>query len=78
MTTRNRAIAEVGVAILAALGAVACWLAAGTAVATTPVLPTEPSMVTTAYSPSMIALAFLLAILAGVLAVLGVARLRRK
>jgi hypothetical protein len=31
-----------------------------------------------AYSPSMIALAFILAILAGVLAVIGVARLRRK
>jgi hypothetical protein len=78
VTARNRAIAELGVAVVAAIGTVACWLAAGTAVATTPVLASEPSKITMAYSPSMIALAFILATLAGVLAVVGVARLRRK
>lgn len=78
MTARNRATVELGVAVAATIGAVVCWLAAGTAVATTPVLVTEPSKISMAYSPSMIALAFILAILAGVLTVNGLARLRRK
>ena len=78
MTARNRAFVELGIAAAAAVGAVSCWLAAGTEVVTTPVLPTEPSKISMVYSPSMIALAFILAILAGVLVVNGVARLRRK
>ncbi len=45
MTARNRAVVELGVAVVAAIGTVVCWLAAGTAVATTPVLATEPSKI---------------------------------
>jgi hypothetical protein len=77
VTGRTRAIVELGVAAAAAIGTVWCWLAARAAVVTAPVLPTEPSKISMVYSPSMIALAFLLAMVAGVLAVIGIARLRR-
>jgi hypothetical protein len=77
VTAKTRAIVELGVAVVAALGTVWCWLAARSAVVTAPVLPTEPSKISMAYSPSLIALAFLLATVAGVFAVIGIARLRR-
>lgn len=78
MTAKRRAITELVVAVVAAIGSVWCWLAAGTTVAVAPVLDGEPTKASIVYAPSTIALAFLLAMLAGVLAVLSVARLRRK
>ena len=76
MNARTRAIVELVVAVVAAIGTVWCWLAAGSAVAVTPVLATEPAKSSMVYSPTMIGVAFLLAMLAGVLAVIGVGRLR--
>lgn len=75
---RTRALVELGVATGAAIGAVLSWLAARSIGMAEPVLPTEPSMPTVMYDPSLIVLAVVLAAAAGVLAVLGVARLRRR
>jgi hypothetical protein len=75
---RTRATFELVVAAVAAIGTVACWLAAGSSEVVAPILPTEPAKSSMVYSPTLIALAFLLAIVAGVLVVVGVARLRRK
>jgi len=78
VNARTRATIELVVAVVAAIGAVASWLAAASTVAVAPVLATEPSRTAVVYTPPMIAVAFLLAILAGVLVVVGVARLRRR
>ena len=72
-----RAVVELVLAAVAAAGSVYCWLAARTTEMAPPVLPTEPSQVSTVYYPPLIALSLLLATVAGVLAVVGVARLRR-
>jgi hypothetical protein len=78
VSAKSRATVELVLAAVAATGSVVSWLAAGTTVAVTPVLATEPSKTSVVYAPTMIALAFLLATVAGVLVVVGVARLRRR
>jgi hypothetical protein len=78
MTATSRAFIELAVGAVAAVGCVLSWLAAGSTVAVAPVLPSEPSKSAVVYDPWWIAVAFLLAALAGVLAVVGVARLRRR
>ncbi len=75
---RSRAAVKLLLAAVAAVGGVVCWLAARSSEIAAPVLPTEPSMPTAVYDPSLIVLAVALATLAGVLAVLGVAQLRRR
>lgn len=72
-----RAVVELVLAVGAAAGSVYCWLAARTTEMAPPVLPTEPPQVSAAYYPPLIALSLLFATVAGVLAVVGVARLRR-
>lgn len=74
---RFRALVELLVALAAAVGCVVSWMTARSVVTVGPVLPGEPSTTAVAYSPALLALAFLFATVAGVLAVLGVARLRR-
>jgi hypothetical protein len=54
------------------------WLAASETVVVAPVLSGEPQTTSVIYSPPLLALALLLAAIAGVLAVIGVARLRRR
>lgn len=78
MSAKTRAIVELVLAVAAAVGSVVSWLAASATVAVTPVLPTEPAKTSVVYEPTMIALAFLLAAIAGMLVVIGVARLRRR
>lgn len=73
-----RAAVELVVAVVAAVGAVLCWVTARSVGMAEPVIPTEPPMPTVMYDPSLIMLAVVLATAAGVLAVLGVARLRRR
>jgi hypothetical protein len=75
---KTGAIVELAVAALAAVGCVMSWLAASTTVAATPVLPSEPPQPTVVYSSGWIVLAFFLAMIAGVLLVVGVAQLRRR
>ncbi|WP_019971901.1 hypothetical protein [Mycobacterium sp. 141] len=72
-----RAVVELLVAVAAAAGCVVSWLAAGTTVDVAPILPDEPSTTSVVHSAPLLVLALLLAIVAGVLAVLGIARLRR-
>jgi hypothetical protein len=75
--SRRRAILELVLAVLAAAGAVLSWFGAQSIVAVAPVLPDQPQTISVVFSPPMLALMLLLATVAGVLAVDGIARLRR-
>jgi hypothetical protein len=74
---KKRATIELVLAAVAAVGCVASWMAARSVAVAAPVIASEPSKATTVYDPSMVTLAMLLAAVAGVFVVLGVARLRR-
>ena len=76
MRAGTRASVELVLAAAAAVGCVLSWLAARSTQLAPPALPTEPSQVSMAYDPPMIALSLLLAAIAGVLFVVGAARLR--
>jgi hypothetical protein len=77
MTNRLRAIIELVLAAVALIGCVLSWLAADSTADVAPVISGEPSKTSTVYDPSLITLSLLLVTIAGVLLVLGVARLRR-
>jgi len=72
-----RARIELLVAVLAAVGCVVSWLAARSTVAVAPVLEGEPQTTSVVYSAPLLVLSLLLASVAGVLAVVGISRLRR-
>ena len=72
-----RARIELLLAVVAAVGSVLSWLAASSTVVVAPVLDGEPQTTSVIYSPPLLVLSLLLATVAGVLAVLGVARVRR-
>jgi hypothetical protein len=74
---RRGAIIELVLAVAAAIGGVLSWLAAATTVEVPPIIEGEPLTTSWVYSPPLLTLSLLLATAAGVLAVLGVARLRR-
>ena len=74
---RLRGVAELLLALVAALGAVATWGHVSVAVTVQPIIDGEPETTALRYDPQLIVLALLLAGAAGVLAVLGTARLRR-
>jgi hypothetical protein len=76
--TSRRAVIELLLAGCAAVGCVLSWLAASSEVVIAPVLEGEPATTSTVYYPPLLTLSLLLATAAGVLAVLGVARLRRR
>lgn len=78
MSTRSRALLELMSAAAAAVGCVLSWVAAGRPATAAPVIPGEPETVVTVYSAPLLVLALLLATVAGVLLVVGVARLRRR
>jgi hypothetical protein len=73
-----RARIEMVLAVVAAIGCVLTWLAASSTVVVAPVLDGEPQTASVVYSPPLLVLSLLLATAAGVLAVLGIARLRRR
>jgi hypothetical protein len=73
----RRAIVELVLALIAAIGCVLSWLASISTMNVPPIIEGEPSTTSSVYSPPLLTLALLLATGAGVLAVLGVARLRR-
>lgn len=73
----RRATVELALAVLAAAGAVWSWFGAQSIVTVAPILEGEPQTTSVAYSPPMLVLMLMLATVAGVLAVDGVARLRR-
>ena len=72
-----RAIIEVVLAGAAAVGCAVSWAEVRYPVLVAPVTDGEPATVSMAYHPPMLLLAWVLATAAGVLAVVGVARLRR-
>ncbi|MGW0161959.1 hypothetical protein ACWDUN_21875 [Mycobacterium sp. NPDC003323] len=73
---RRTAVIQLAVAVVALIGSVLSWLAARSTEQLPPVLDGEPSMTTVIYYPPLIVLALALVTVAGVLAVLGIARLR--
>ena len=77
MSQKRRAAVELVLAVVAAAGSVWSWLAAQSLVTVAPVLEGEPQTTSVVYSPPMLVLMLLLATVAGVLAVVGIARLRR-
>jgi hypothetical protein len=74
----RRAVVELVLAVLAAVGSVVSWSAAISNVLVDPVLAGEPSTVSRVYSAPLLTLSLLLATVAGVLAVVGIARLRTR
>jgi hypothetical protein len=74
---RYRAVAELILAGLALVGVGASWLNARHIVAVGPITDGQPSTTSLVYNPQLLLLAMLLAMIAGVLAVVGIARLWR-
>jgi hypothetical protein len=72
-----RARIELVLAVVAAAGCVLSWLAASSTVEVAPVLDGQPMTTSIVYNPPLLVLSFFLATAAGVLAVAGIARLRR-
>ena len=76
MRQKRRATVELVLAVVAAAGAAWSWFGARSIVTVAPILPDEPQTTSVALSPPMLVLMLLLATVAGVLAVDGIARLR--
>jgi hypothetical protein len=74
---RVLAFAEFAAACVAAVGAAMCWLNARQVVAVAPIAEGQPATSSVVYSPQLLLLTMLLAMTAGVLAVVGGATLRR-
>ncbi len=74
---RLRVLAQLGLACLALVGTAVSWLHARHPVAVAPIADGQPVTMSLAYDPQQLLLTMLLAMLAGVLAVLGIAGLRR-
>ena len=72
-----RATVELVLAVVAAVGCVLSWLGASSTVVVAPVLDGEPKTTSVVYSPPLLVLSLILATVAGVLAVVAIARLRR-
>jgi DMSO/TMAO reductase YedYZ heme-binding membrane subunit len=72
-----RARLELVAAVVCAVGAVLSWLGASSTVVVAPVLDGEPQTTSMVYTAPLLVLSLLLATIAGVLVVLGIARLRR-
>lgn len=72
-----RALVELALAAAAAAGCAISWLQVRYLIAVAPVIDGEPATASVTYHPRMLLLALLLATAAGVLAVVGTARLRR-
>ena len=76
MRQKRRATVELVLAVVSAAGAVLSWFGAQSLVTVAPILEGEPQTTSVALSPPMLVLMLLLATVAGVLAVDGIARLR--
>lgn len=77
MITRLRALVELALAGTALVGVGVSWLHARHVVNVAPITDGQPSTTALVYNPQLLLLAMLLAMIAGVLAVVGVARLWR-
>ncbi|ABL06552.1 MULTISPECIES: hypothetical protein [Mycobacterium ulcerans group] len=77
MNPRNRAVIELALALVAVWATAASWLQTTSTVAVAPVTAGQPVTTSVIYHPQQLVLTLALATLAGVLAVVGVCRLRR-
>ena len=77
VTPRGRAVAELVFACAAVLGCAVSWAKARYTVAVPPVADGQPATTSVVYDPQLLLLSLLLATVAGVLVVVGTARLRR-
>jgi cell division protein FtsX len=75
---RYRAVLELGLALAALVGVGMSWSHARHVVDVAPITDGQPSTTSLVYDPQLLLLAMLLAMIAGVLAVLGAARLWRR
>ena len=78
MTDRARAVAELALAVLAAAGCAVSWAQSRSTVQVAPIADGQPATTSITYYAPLLVLALVLATLAGVLVVVGVARLRRR
>lgn len=74
---RFRAFVELALACAAVLGCAASWSGVRSSVPVAPVAEGQPATTSVVYDPQLLLLALLLGTAAGMLAVIGVARLRR-
>jgi hypothetical protein len=77
VTARFRAVILLALALAGVLGCAACWLQVRSTVAVAPVAEGQPVTTAVVYDPQWLLLTLLLATEAGMMAVVGVARLRR-
>jgi hypothetical protein len=69
---------QVALALVAIVAAVLCWQQVTSLVDVPPVIEGQPATVSVVYDPPLMMLSWLLATAGGVLAVLGIAGLRRR
>ena len=74
---RIRAVIELALACAAVVGCAISWSAVRSTVAVAPVAAGQPVTTSVAYDPPLLLLTLLLATAAGMLLVIGIARLRR-
>ena len=77
MVRRGRAIAELVLACAAVVGCALSWSHARDTVVVPPIADGQPDTMSVVYDPQLLLLTLVLATVAGVLAVVGTARLRR-
>lgn len=77
MTAGYRAVAELVVAVAALVGSGVSWARSHHTVAVAPIADGQPFTTSLVYDPQLLLLTLLLLTSAGVLAVVGAARLRR-
>jgi hypothetical protein len=74
---RFRAVVELALAVAAVAGCTFSWSAVRSTVEVAPVVKDQPMTTAVVYDPSLLLLTLLLATAAGMLLVVGIARLRR-
>jgi hypothetical protein len=74
---RFRAVVELALAVAAVAGCAFSWSAVRSTVEVAPVAKDQPMTTAVVYDPSLLLLTLLLATAAGMLLVVGIARLRR-
>ena len=77
MTIPLRHVAQVVLAVAAAVGAALSWMQVQSLVDVAPITEGQPATVSVVYDPPMMVLTLVLATAAGVLAILGFVGLRR-
>lgn len=78
MSVPRRAAVQLAVAMLATVGCVWSWLAAQSVAQVAPIADGQPATTSVLYDAPLLSLSLLLAAVAGVLAVLGLANLRNR